>query len=73
MFDPKANKQPKIAVTPAPKESVGELAVMPEAFSLQNKISERAYELYETRGREPGQDEQDWLLAEQEILTAKSA
>ena len=27
------------------------------------------YELYESRGREPDQDEQDWLRAEQEILT----
>jgi len=24
------------------------------------------YELYGSRGREPGQDEQDWLRAEQE-------
>lgn len=27
------------------------------------------YELYESRGREPDQDEQEWLRAEQEILT----
>ena len=26
------------------------------------------YELYESRGREPDQDEQDWLRAELEIL-----
>jgi len=26
------------------------------------------YDLYESRGREPDQDEQDWLRAEQEIL-----
>ena len=26
------------------------------------------YELYETRGREPDQDEQDWHRAEQETL-----
>jgi hypothetical protein len=31
-------------------------------------IKARAYELYENRGREPGQDEQDWLRAEQEML-----
>jgi hypothetical protein len=30
-------------------------------------IRERAYELYEGRGREPNQDEQDWLRAEREI------
>jgi hypothetical protein len=30
-------------------------------------IRARAYDLYESRGREPGHDEQDWLRAEQEI------
>jgi hypothetical protein len=34
----------------------------------QAKIRERAFELYESRGREPGQDEQDWFSAEQEII-----
>jgi hypothetical protein len=36
----------------------------------QDLIRTRAYELYESRGREPGQDEQDWLRAEQEIRKA---
>jgi hypothetical protein len=31
-------------------------------------IRERAYELYENRGSEPGQEEQDWLRAEQDVL-----
>jgi hypothetical protein len=34
----------------------------------ESTIRERAYELYESRGREPGHDEQDWLRAEQEII-----
>jgi hypothetical protein len=34
----------------------------------RTKIRERAYELYESRGREPGQDEQDWFRAEKELL-----
>jgi hypothetical protein len=34
-------------------------------------IRERAYQLYESRGCEPGQDEQDWLRAEHEILEQK--
>jgi hypothetical protein len=34
----------------------------------QDRIRERAYELYESRGRESGHDERDWLCAEQEIL-----
>ena len=33
----------------------------------QDRIRERAYELYESRGREPGQDEQDWLRAEKGV------
>jgi hypothetical protein len=35
---------------------------------LESKIRERAYQLYEVRGRDPGKDEQDWLQAEHEIL-----
>ena len=41
------------------------------SISSQDRIRERAYELYEIRGCEPGRDEQDWLRAEQEILKQK--
>jgi hypothetical protein len=41
---------------------------MPDLGLSQDKIRTRAYELYEIRGREPGQDEQDWIRAEQEVL-----
>jgi hypothetical protein len=37
----------------------------PEKVSEQ--IACRAYELYETRGREDGHDLEDWLRAEEEI------
>lgn len=37
----------------------------------QDAIRSRAYELYEKRGCEHGQNERDWLLAEQEILKLK--
>ena len=67
-MDPKANKQPKAAVVVPSKSSPGELAMMPDAVPSNSKIRERAYELYESRGREPGQDEQDWLRAEKEVL-----
>ena len=30
-------------------------------------IAQRAYELYEERGREPGRDQDDWLQAEREL------
>ena len=35
--------------------------------SLEQQIRERAYELYEERGREDGHDLEDWLRAESEI------
>jgi hypothetical protein len=41
---------------------------MPATVPSQDMIRVRAYELYESRGRDPGHDEQDWLRAEQEIL-----
>ena len=34
---------------------------------LDDQIRERAYELYEARGREDGHDLEDWLRAEEEI------
>jgi hypothetical protein len=41
---------------------------MSNAVPSEDRIRVRAYELYQSRGREPGQDEQDWLRAEREIL-----
>ena len=67
MFDPKVLKKAKQnAVTT--KNSAARLAMMRKNAPPQDKIRERAYELYESRGREPGQDEQDWLRAEKELL-----
>ncbi|MGA2856973.1 MAG: DUF2934 domain-containing protein [Candidatus Sulfotelmatobacter sp.] len=68
MFDPKSVKQAKSNVAVPPKSSPAKLAMMPDTVPAQDRIRERAYELYESRGGEPGQDEQDWLRAEQEIL-----
>lgn len=39
----------------------------PPVSNLEQKIRERAYELYETRGREHGHDLDDWLTAESEL------
>lgn len=35
---------------------------------FEEEIRQRAYELYEQRGRTPGLEEQDWLAAEREVL-----
>ena len=72
MIDPeKANKQPRPKVSAGRHGSTGKVATMPGGVPSQDMIRARAYELYENRGREPGQDEQDWLRAEQEILKLK--
>jgi hypothetical protein len=68
MIDPQAHKQPKPQIVVDPKRSPGKVAMMPDTVPSQDRIRERAYELYQSRGREPGQDEQDWLRAEQEIV-----
>jgi hypothetical protein len=68
MFDPKALKQSKPNVAVTPKDSSVKLTMMPYTTPPQDVIRERAYELYESRGREPGQEEQDWFRAEGEIL-----
>jgi|GEM_PF-1812662 DUF2934 family protein len=36
---------------------------------IREQISRRAYELYERRGGEPGRDVEDWIQAENEILS----
>ena len=35
---------------------------------LQERIQQRAYELYEARGAAPGHELEDWTMAESEIL-----
>ena len=37
------------------------------------KIRQRAYELYEPRGREEGHDFDDWLQAEAEVAATKAS
>ncbi len=68
MIDSKARKQPKARVVVDPKDSTGKVATMPNTVPLEDRIRERAYELYQSRGREPGQDGPDWFRAEREIL-----
>jgi DUF2934 family protein len=43
----------------------------PHELELENEISQRAYELYEARGREDGHEQEDWLRAEEEITGKK--
>jgi hypothetical protein len=38
------------------------------AVDVETEIRRRAYQLYEERGRTPGHENDDWLVAEREIL-----
>jgi Protein of unknown function (DUF2934) len=40
--------------------------------SLENRIRERAYEIWTAHGCLPGQADQHWLAAEREILAAST-
>jgi hypothetical protein len=42
-----------------------------EDLSLEERIRQRAYELYVLRGNESGSELDDWLQAEEEICQAR--
>jgi hypothetical protein len=42
-----------------------------ETLPLDERVRERAYELYVLRGNESGSELDDWFQAEQEILLAQ--
>jgi hypothetical protein len=67
MISAKTQKQSQPNDAVASKASPAKVMMMANAPS-HDAIRERAYELYESRGREPGQEEQDWLRAEHDIL-----
>jgi DUF2934 family protein len=71
MFDSHASTAAKPKTLTIPKNSFTRVAPVSDTTGLENKIRERAHQLYEDRGREPGQDEQDWVQAEHEILNQK--
>jgi hypothetical protein len=69
MIAPKASQQPKSNTVADLKGFSGKMAIMPDTIRAEDEmIRARAYELYESRGRGHGQDEQDWLRAEHEVL-----
>jgi hypothetical protein len=54
-----------------PRSTTGNAEMRSSTVPSHDRIRDRAYELYESRGRESGQEEQDWFRAEQEILKRK--
>jgi len=63
------NKQvismPEVTAAPQIRKSAGLGA--PAPIDLEAQIRQRAYELYEERGRTPGQETEDWFRAEREV------
>ena len=57
----------QVATMPAPKPF--ELNRNTSTVDLEEEIRVRAYQLYEERGYTPGHENEDWLVAEREILT----
>jgi len=49
------------------------VAVKNSASELQDQIRDRAYELYEQRGSNEGNEVSDWLQAESEVAHKKPA
>lgn len=57
------------ASRPATVPSSTQASVEPlSGNDVGDRIAKRAFELYESRGREDGHDVEDWLSAEREIL-----
>ncbi|MGO9087932.1 MAG: DUF2934 domain-containing protein [Candidatus Sulfotelmatobacter sp.] len=68
MFDPKAIKRPKAKVLVSAQNTSRPTLVISEPVTSQDQIRERAYQIYQSRGRQDGQAQQDWLAAEQQLL-----
>jgi hypothetical protein len=47
------------------------LPVKLHELQLEHQIRQRAYELYEARGREEGHELEDWFRAEEEITVKR--
>jgi Protein of unknown function (DUF2934) len=53
-------------------DSQSKRVVIPEPPNVEQEIRRRAYELFEARGGEDGQELEDWLRAEEEIRSSKT-
>jgi hypothetical protein len=63
MIVSKNPKFPKVKASPASKSAV------PDVSISRDRIRDRAFQIYESRGGQPGYDAQDWLRAEIEIAS----
>lgn len=70
MIGSKVQKQPKLnkVVVIPPQVSPAIAASAPRVPASEDRIRERAFEIFEKRGSKPGYDMQDWFRAERQIL-----
>ena len=66
------NSTMKRAHTGTTSHQVPTLAVMKSAAEVEEQIRCRAYQLYEQRGREEGNELDDWIRAESEVTQKKA-
>lgn len=59
-------RNPKLSISP--REPGNDPGTTP---TMDDMIRMRAYELYESRGREPGHEVEDWLAAESEVTKSQ--
>jgi Protein of unknown function (DUF2934) len=65
---PTAQRAPATSQTGSASEKTGQMAqAFKRAAADHGHIAQRAYELYEQRGRQDGRDLEDWVKAEREL------
>jgi hypothetical protein len=70
MIVSKVQKQPKLnkVVVAPPQASPAIAASATQVQASQDRIRERAFEIFEKRGSKLGYDLQDWFRAERQVL-----
>jgi hypothetical protein len=71
MSKPIVSAYPKSNAPAGPKSAGATVTSISGAVPLQDQIRQRAHQLFESRGRQDGKAEQDWLSAEREILNKR--
>jgi hypothetical protein len=71
MSKPSVSAYAKSNVPASPKSAGATVTSISGAVPVQHQIRQRAHQLFESRGREDGKAEQDWLSAEREILNKR--
>ena len=65
------NTRRKAAVATTASATPLESSRTPSPADLEGEIRQRAYELYARRGYVPGHENEDWLVAEREVLAER--